>query len=134
MFWDDISDAFVSFGNVVTDSATSGFNFVTDSATSGFNFVRDTATSGYNDAVRPAANFAYNDVARPTFENVIKPVATKAWDVGERVIDRGLNTIDNVNNFINNPLVMVGIVIVAGIVIVKILDSPQAQSVAVRAI
>ena len=69
----------------------------------------------------------YNDIAKPLFNNVVKPVLNTAGKVGgavlnkvDKLADTGINSFGNIMNTLSNPIVMIGDIALAGIVLTKI--------------
>ena len=69
----------------------------------------------------------YNNVAKPLFNNVVQPVLNTAGKVGgavlnkvDKLADTGINSFGNIMNTLSNPIVMIGGLALAGIVLTKI--------------
>ena len=118
MFFDDIWSGVRDFGS----SIGSG---IKDVSVGAYNSVfKPVGEFSYNEVIKPVANFAYNDVAKPV-GNFVENTGGKLLDKGERLLDSSLNTFDNISNLLTNPIVVIGILIVGGIVVTKLLDNPE---------
>lgn len=95
--------------------------------------------SDIGNAIKDFGNTIYSEGLKPLYENTIGAGINRINRVSDGVVngagavlenvggklDRlgnsGLNLVDGLTNFLSNPLFMIGVVIVGGIVVVKLL-------------